>query len=253
MTRRCEDCESRHSALCGALDSPALAGMAAFASARRVPRGATLVRAGDPQSPCATVVSGMLKLATTTDSGRAAILGLLYPGDFIGAAPDSTPEAAAPPPAPHDIVALTDVTLCTVPRAILDHLRADNPALDRWLLTRTLAELDRTRRWLLRMGRAPAEARIADFLIDLSRRLVDPAAGGARPEAVGIRAVPAAARRFELPLSRGEIGDLLGLTIETVSRQMTRLRAAGLIDLPGGRRIVIRDAAGLAAAGAVTG
>ena len=55
-------------------------------------------------------------------------------------------------------------------------------------------------------------------------------------------------RAFDLPLSRGEIADLLGLTIETVSRQMTRLRAAGIIDLPGGRAIVVRDPAGLAAA-----
>ena len=53
---------------------------------------------------------------------------------------------------------------------------------------------------------------------------------------------------FELPLSRGEIADLLGLTIETVSRQMTRLRAAGIIDLPGGRAVVIRDVAALAEA-----
>jgi CRP/FNR family transcriptional regulator len=53
---------------------------------------------------------------------------------------------------------------------------------------------------------------------------------------------------YELPLSRGEIADLLGLTIETVSRQMTRLRAAGIIGLPGGRGITIENPAALAAA-----
>jgi CRP/FNR family transcriptional regulator len=53
-----------------------------------------------------------------------------------------------------------------------------------------------------------------------------------------------------LPLSRGEIADLLGLTIETVSRQMTRLRAAGIIDLPGGRAIVVRRPEALAQAAA---
>ena len=82
---------------------------------------------------------------------------------------------------------------------------------------------------MLMLGRKTAEEKVASFLLDMSVHLA--------PEAVqGGRAVT-----FDLPLTRAQIADVLGLTIETVSRQMTRLKRAGLIDLPAGRLVTIRD------------
>jgi CRP/FNR family transcriptional regulator len=88
---------------------------------------------------------------------------------------------------------------------------------------------------MLLLGRKTATERIASFLLEMSARLAETGCHGA-PE-------PAAA--FELPLDRQQIADVLGLTIETVSRQFTRLRTAGLIELPERRSVVIRDRAGL--------
>ena len=137
-------------------------------------------------------------------------------------------------------MALTDVTLCVFPRAFFEKALIDHARMEHLLLLRTLGDLDRARRWLVRMGHASASARVAGFLDDMRRRLaLNDCQRGAEPAPLA---------RFDLPLSRGEIADLLGLTIETVSRQMTRLRAAGIIDLPGGRAIVITDAAALAEA-----
>jgi len=101
------------------------------------------------------------------------------------------------------------------------------------LLEHTLAELDRARGWILLLGRKSAEERIATFLLDMSRHA---AMDGAAQDPVG---------RFELPFSRQQVADLLGLTIETVSRQFTKLKRADLIDLPSRRAVVIKDRAAL--------
>jgi CRP/FNR family transcriptional regulator len=101
------------------------------------------------------------------------------------------------------------------------------------LLQRTLAELDRTRSWMLLLARKNAEEKIATFLLDMADRLAAP---GAPP-----------LERFDLPFSRQQIGDVLGLTIETVSRQMTKLKRDGLIDLPTRRAVSILDWAELRA------
>jgi CRP/FNR family transcriptional regulator len=95
------------------------------------------------------------------------------------------------------------------------------------LLERTLTELDRSRRWMLLLGRMTAEQKVASFLLEIGERL-----GNAKARA---------GTHVPLPLSRQQIADVLGLTIETVSRQLTRLRNAGVIDLPSRREIVLQD------------
>lgn len=231
MPRTCSDCGVREKALCGSLTDAELAELAPLGVQRRLSRGDTLIRAGDPPLVCANVQAGVMKIAHTTPGGSEAIVGLAYPGDFIGR-PFAQGDA-------HDVVALTDVELCVFPRAAFERAISNHDRMERLLLQRTIAELDRARDWLLRMAHATAGARVAGFLHDMRRRLaVSDCQRGAA--ATG-------PQRFDLPMSRGEIADLLGLTIETVSRQMTRLRTAGLIDLPGGRAIMVRDAAGLAA------
>jgi CRP/FNR family transcriptional regulator len=230
MSRTCSECGVRDRALCASLDDSQLAALSPLGVQRRLVRGETLVRAGDPPLVCANLQSGVMKLSTVTAAGEEAITGLLFPGDFIGRPFMGSPE--------HDIVALTDVELCVFPRAAFERALSDHRRMEQLLLERTLAELDRARRAIVTLGRASAGARVAGFLDDIARRM---ATSGCQPgsEPTG--------RSFDLPLSRGEIADVLGLTIETVSRQMTRLRTAGLIALPGGRTIVVRDAARLAA------
>ncbi|WP_439534936.1 Crp/Fnr family transcriptional regulator [Polymorphobacter sp.] len=220
MRKTCETCVVRDRALCSALSPDQLAVLSSLGTQRHLKRGETLVRAGDETIVCANLQTGVMKIAATTSDGEAAIVGLLYPGDFIG-----RPFAGS---AGHDIVALTDVMLCSFSRVRFEEALRDHQQMESLLLQRTMAELDRAREWLVKMGRANAGARVAGFLDDLTRRL--DMLGCTGPQAL------------ELPLSRGEIAELLGLTIETVSRQFTRMRVAGAIELPGGRRIIVRDA-----------
>ncbi len=226
MSNRCESCMVRDRALCAALAPAELAALSVMATRRTVAAGEALFRAGDEPLLCATLQSGVMKLSATTAGGEEAIVGLLFPGDFIGR-PFTTGAAG------QDVVALTEVQLCSFPRARFEAALAEHPRLEALLLGRTLAELDRTREWLLRMGRASAGARVAGFLEDMVRRL-------------GVLGCTAGTT-VELPLSRGEMAALLGLTIETVSRQMTRLQGLGAIALRGGRQLMITAPALLAA------
>lgn len=220
--RSCATCAVRARALCAALNDEELAGLAAQGVQRTLGRGDTLLHAGDERRVCANIQSGLMKVASVTADGDEAIVGLAYAGDFVGRPFAGTAE--------QDVVALTDVTLCAFPVEAVEAALRRHPDMERELLTRTLDDLDSARRWLVRLAHASAGARVAGFLLDMAKRL-----GAAEGETV------------QLPVSRGEIADLLGLTIETVSRQVTRLRAAGIIDLPGGRGLVICDMAALAA------
>jgi CRP/FNR family transcriptional regulator len=230
LNATCARCGVRDKALCTALTDSDLDRLAGLGVQRRLARGETLMRAGDPPVVCANIQSGVMKIAQVTPGGEEAIVGLLYAGDFVG-----RPFAGAPD---HDVVALTEVKLCAFPRAAFERLLGDHARMERLLLERTLAELDRARRWLLRLGRASALARVSGFLDDMSRRLAGPDAS--------LCGHGAGSQPFELPVSRGEMADLLGLTIETVSRQMTRLKTAGIISLPGLRSVVVHDPDALA-------
>ena len=221
MGSSCDQCIVRDRALCASLAPGDLDLLSRLGTQRRLVRGEILTHAGDEPMICANLQSGVMKIQSTTAEGETAIVGLLYPGDFIGR-PYAMVET-------HDVVALTEVSLCSFPRARFEAALAEHRQMEQLLLRRTLMELDRARGWLLRMGRASAAARVAGFIDDMARRL----------GALGC-AVPA---QVVLPLSRGEIAELLGLTIETVSRQFSRLRSMGAIELSGTRSLVVRDAA----------
>ena len=109
---------------------------------------------------------------------------------------------------------------------------ADHVRMDRLLLQRVLAALGDARARIVSLGRGSAAAKVAGFLIDIAARF----------GSTGCRATPDGPLTFDLPLARGEMADVLGLTIETVSRQMTALKKAGIIALPGGRAVTIIDA-----------
>lgn len=97
------------------------------------------------------------------------------------------------------------------------------------MLTRALDDLDSARHWMKLLGHRSASAKVASFLLELSGRL----SGQGSPLGVP--------DRFELPFGRQQIADILGLTIETTSRQLAKMRAEGVLDLPSRREIVINN------------
>ncbi|HEY7806845.1 MAG TPA: Crp/Fnr family transcriptional regulator [Croceibacterium sp.] len=221
----CDTCAVRSRAICAALGPLELGALNSIGRRRTLRAGEPLIWEGDDSILVANVIAGVLKLSTGTADGREQIVGVVYPADFIGRPFGSTTH--------HAVTALTDARVCVFTRADFDRFAGEHPALEHMLLQRTLAELDRTRGWMLLLARKSAEEKVATFVLDMSARLAEPGS------------VPLA--RFDLPFSRQQIGDVLGLTIETVSRQMTKLKRDGVIDLPTRRAVAILERAELQA------
>lgn len=213
---RCEACAVRSSAICGSLDLPALDELSRMGRKIQLQPGQALLWEGNEAVLVGNVLEGMLKLSTVTGDGREQIVGIVFPSDFIGRpfGKDSH----------HTVTALTPATVCVFSQAGFDGFAADHATVEGALLRRTLDELDRARRWMMLLGRMSATERVASLLVEIVDRL-----GEHDGEAL------------MLPLSRQQMGDLLGLAIETVSRTMTRFEREGLIALPGGRRLLVID------------
>lgn len=221
----CADCSVRERAICQSLCEADLDELNRLGRQQTIDRGQTLQWQGDDSLLVGNVIDGVLKLSSSNVDGHEQTLGIIFPSDFIGRPFGQKSN--------HSIVALTDAKVCTFPRSAFDEFARGHPDLEHRLLERTLTDLDRTRQWMLLLGRKSANERVAAFLREMAERLVDEADGDAP-------------LRFALPFGRQEIADLLGLTIETVSRQITRLRDDGVIDTPDRRSVVVRDRHALA-------
>lgn len=225
----CSHCDVRRTALCSTLSQQDRASLSAISRHKSFDKGAVIMWAGDDVTVCGTVVSGILELSATCSDGRKQIFGLLYPEDFVG--------QPTPGKMPFSVTALTDCRLCLYPRPAFEAMLDNHLAMERHLLHRTMTALDAARARMLLLSRGTSAEKLAGFLLEMADR--------ANPDKA--EASPNAPITIELPLSRGQIADVLGLTVETISRQMTHFKTAGYIELPGGRLLTIRNRAALQA------
>ena len=221
MNLACETCPVRDSAACSVLNEEERDALAALGRTRVLKRGEMLFAAGDVEAACATLVSGALKVSAIDREGTERILALVHPSGFIG--------ELFTPFAHHDVVALTESTLCTFARADIDRAIETYPALSRALLRRAQEDLLSTRNMLELTANASAEVRLTALLHDFAA-----AASTSSCHLAG---------EFDLPLTRGEIANMLGLTIETVSRKLGELEDMGVIKRKGKRGIELVDPA----------
>ena len=219
----CSHCVVRNRAICSGLDADELLVLSKLGRKQSVKRGQTLLWEGDEALVVANVIAGVLKLSVSTADGREQIVGVVFPSDFIGR-PFGKESA-------YSVTALNDAEVCVFTRSAFDGFAREHPDLQHKLLQRTLDELDRARQWMMLLGKKSASERLATFLLEISGRMGDSSCALPGP----------ALDSFEMPLDRQQMGDILGLTIETVSRQLTKLKGAGMIALPDRRTIVIED------------
>jgi len=220
---RCDVCAVRTRAACAALDYDERRELAKLGHHRKMKRGETLFSAGDENALCATLIRGALKVSAFDRDGTEHIVSLIHPAGFVG-------ELFAPS-AHYDLIALTDCELCVFPRMQYEQALHRFPKLGPALLRRTGEALTESRELLAAVGGRTAGKRVAGFLISLARAANDTECHPAM--------------EFDLVLTRGEIASLLGLTIETVSRQLTKLEKEGVIRRRAARGILITDAARL--------
>ena len=213
----------------GTGDAPTADSLCALGQTTRLAKGAEL--APDPDADrLVWIASGAAKLVAPHAAGSPGgqVLAFHFAGDLVSVLRQSAKESSG---VDFRLVALADCDLVIFPSdSFLDAAQGD-PAVLRSVLTRSLQALHRSRTRMMQMGHKSAGARIADFLVSMAERLADCTAG------------PCA---FALPMSRRDIGDSLGLTIETVSRQLTELREAGLVETEGRSNIALKDVGALA-------
>lgn len=215
----CVSCEARHRGVCGALDDEQLLSLAKVSRRQKAVEGEELVGDAERIESYSNVLSGVVKLTKTLPDGRQQIVGLQFAPDFLGRPFRVESEINAE--------AATEVSLCSFPKAAMDRMMKEHPGLQHKLLVQTLTELDEARDWMVTLGRKTAAEKVASFLLLIARN-IDPTTGSQRTSAT-----------FDLPLTRADIADFLGLTIETVSRQLTRLRVDGVIRIENNRHVII--------------
>lgn len=216
----CQACEARHRGVCGALSGSQLQYLNMHSSRKEVKPGTELVADAEAVSHYSNILSGVVKLTKILADGRQQIVGLQFAPDFLGRPFRTSSEINAE--------SATKVQLCTFPSAVIEHMIKESPELEHRLLQQTLDELDEARGWMVTLGRKTAGEKVASFL-HLIATHIDPTIDAANSIS------------FELPLTRADIADFLGLTIETVSRQVTKLRRAGVIEVENNRNVTVPD------------
>lgn len=218
--RDCGECQIRHRAVCSRCDEDELTQLDEIKYYRSFQAGQTVLWSGDQMDFVGSVVTGIATLTQTMEDGRTQMVGLLLPSDFVG-----RPGRGE---APYDVVATTDLVMCCFRKKPFENMMLRTPHVAQRLLEMTLDELDAAREWMLVLGRKTAREKIASLLAIIARR--DATLKLASLDAKVV---------FDLPLTREAMSDYLGLTLETVSRQVSALKRDGVIVLEGKRHVTV--------------
>ncbi len=212
----CSRCGSRVTGMCRPLDIAALDDVASESDQLVLPARASLFGEGDKATRAFNIVEGTVKLSRLLPDGRRQVVGFRFAGDILG---HTAGEAYR-----FEAELLTPGRFCRIERPKLERLLRAHPTLERRLLDLCLDELERTQEHMVTVGRRGAESRVAAFLLGL---------------------VEAQRRRgplppvLPMPMTRADIADFLGLTLETVSRALTGFRRKGWIEEPAHQRLRI--------------
>lgn len=218
----CAQCGARAQSVCNAIPDRDLRRLVDASSTHVASPGSSFITEGEPASAFFNVTGGSAKLYKLLPDGRRQITGFAGVGHFLGLAVSDTYAFSAE--------AIDTVQYCRFSRVKLRRLLDDFPAMEKRLLQLASNELVAAQEQMLLLGRKTARERVASFLLSQSR--------------IGLLC-RTPRLRFVLPMTRGDIADYLGLTIETVSRTLTRLRSDRLIDIPNQSEIVIQHRANL--------
>ncbi len=173
---------------------------------------------GSAQSHLFILQSGVIGTYKLLSDGRRQIVGFYYAGDILGLGhPDCYANSA---------VALSDCTVRSIPTVAIEKLLMTESGFGQSILRMTSMELAEAREQLVSLGRQSAVEKLASFLLRLSRRN---------------RRMGSCPNTLDLPMKRADIGDYLGLTIETISRNMTKLRVAKIIKLLPNSQVRVLD------------
>jgi CRP/FNR family nitrogen fixation transcriptional regulator len=192
---------------------PMTAALAHLGSTLKVKRNAAVFNEGDPARHVYKVISGAIRTCRVLMDGRRQIADFYLPGDFFGLEGQSTHGFSAE--------AVADAVVISYPRAQLEQIADSKPAVQKLLMSLLCKSLSATQNHIVMLGRQTAQERLAWFLLRLMERSED------NPQ-------------LDLPMSRLDVADYLGLTIETVSRGISQFKRQHLIAVNGTHQVTLK-------------
>ena len=202
----CSDCAVRTSAVCSSLNAAELSEFEHLGRRVHFSSGETVFSEEDITTSFYNVLEGVMRLYKLLPDGRRQIVGFALPGDFLGMNLSGRHNFSAD--------AIGAVTVCQFAKAPFGRFIEERPQLLRRINELAIRELSQARDHMVLLGRRSADEKVAAFLLGWRERLL---------------ALKGASDTVPLPMSRQDIADYLGLTIETVSRTFTKLERHGAI------------------------
>jgi len=216
--KTCAVCEMRHVTFCAVMNETEIVKLGKLAHHSHSEPHQLLFQEGDPAREVFNVLEGTVKLYKSLPDGRTQITGFLFPGDFLGLSSGNDYGYSAE--------AIDRVKVCRFQRRELTAVFGELPKLtERWLRISN-DELSAAQDQMLLLGRKTAREKVLSFLLTMSERAKRRGKPG---------------NPISLTMSRAEIADYLGLTVETVSRTLTKLREEGVLKLPRPQEVVLLD------------
>ncbi len=217
-TAPCATCSAHSQAICSGLKNYEMDEFARNVRTRLVKTGQSVYREFEEAKYVYSVVTGEIRLANLLDDGRRQVTAFKSAGEVIGEQKSGYYQS--------DAEAVCDTVVCQIPIRTLDKYLKEMPAVQTALTGKILDELHELRHHAILLGRKTPIEKIATFLVDRAEKN-----GGETGNEVEVM----------LTMGRNDIADFLGLTIETVSRTITKLRKMGVLEVPSNHSILIKD------------
>lgn len=212
----CDTCPILEDSLCLPLPEKQRNGVRCMARGRLVPQGQPIFEEGEEVGFFASILTGVVKLFRAVPGKPAQIVTFLYPPQFLGYSSGDVHRYSA--------AATTEVELCIYPRSGFHSMLEESGGLRRKMLEKTDQDLELAREWVVMLSRKSSYQRVAGIIAIFAQRTQRKAGTNLR---------------FFLPVSRADLAAYLGMTLETVSRNITILRQKRLIELRSTREVVV--------------
>jgi CRP/FNR family transcriptional regulator len=223
--QHCAGCSMRSACMPQTLNAQELTRFDSIVSATRlIKRGDSLYRANDTFQSIYAIRSGSFKTVVMHRDGREQVTGFHLAGEVLGLDGVCTEHHSS------DAIAIEDSSVCIIPYALLESMCAESKRLQQQVLRMMSGEIVRESSLMMLLGTMSAEQRVAAFLLNMSSRM---------------KARGYSAAEFNLRMTREEMGNFLGMKLETVSRMFSKFQRDGLVQSHGKQiRIVDLDQLG---------
>ncbi len=218
LVNRCNICKVRTYSFCRCLDEDKLQVFSNISFEKSFSNKENIFLQNDPSNYLYNITEGNVKIYQLLDDGRIQIIGFLYPGDFFGSYRNNKYNYCAE--------AIGELKTCVFDQKILDKYLDENPILAKELLNKTSFELTLAQDRLTVLGKLNAGERLVKFLLNISEQR----------NRIGWKNNP-----ISLPMTRQDIADYLGITIETVSRELSNLKTSNIIKIITSKQIYLSN------------